>query len=89
MIKVRYFSYSALGTSVVRKGQMMISGLTKAAAEIMTSSERAYSMLTLCEPESAKKSRWESELCAVHKKRIFISMDAVLKRSDAWNREAD
>lgn len=34
------------GTSVVKNGQMMMSGWLSATAEIITSSDRAYSMVT-------------------------------------------
>lgn len=58
--------------SIIRKGQIIRSGLAKATAEIMSSSEIPYSMLTWCVADSARYRRCERELCAVQRKRIFI-----------------
>lgn len=51
---------------------MIKSGLAIEAAAAMAPSEMANSMHTSCEVESTEYRRWESELCAVHRKRIFM-----------------
>lgn len=51
---------------------MTKSGFANSAADIISSSDNAYSMVTAWFVERARYKRWESELCAVQRNKIFM-----------------
>ena len=64
----------AFGTRDIMNGHMIRSGFAISAACIITSSLIANSMVTSCVGASARYSRCDSELCAEHKKSIFMAI---------------